>query len=35
MRDPSAVQEIFSRLQREDPDLLMEVVRYFQSQQQG
>jgi len=31
-RDPSSTQEIFTRLQREDPELLMELVQWIQSQ---
>ena len=34
MRDQSKLQEIAARLQREDPDLLRELIAFIQSQQQ-
>ena len=34
MRDPSNAQEIFGKLQREDPALFKELMQWIQNQQQ-
>jgi len=34
MRDQSKAQEIVEKLQREDPELLKELLEWIQSQQQ-
>jgi len=34
MRDPSKVQEVAEKLQREDPALFMELLELIQSQEQ-